>query len=388
MPAAATPGGALPDAALGVLEPGAQVRFVGGGRFAGAQEWADGDALLVGDVGRFEGTVDGGWAVCQFERCRVRLRAADIELAGPPYRPAPGTRVLGWWREPVEGWFEGMIMQLAGDDDGGAEGAGPPPAPNVFWTADGETSLGFRGLLRPHPDHVGEVQRAKHFRPSQRVMVRHPALPEEDAWLPAVVLELDHNPAGAPEGFTLPYVVRVFSDPAAGFEGGPAAVERDNPATIRPELCFAEGLAGWATLGAAAKRGRPRRPRFCIGDPVACRVDAALDGSGEAVRWAEGEVEGVGHAFCEGRSAMYRIRLADQEGGGTVYAARDEHWLVRPLREQPPGPSTVATPSRFGIFQDDASRTGWTWRDHCSGRTGPCAGPGGHPGNDSPSDAD
>ena len=100
------------------------------------------------------------------------------------------------------------------------------------------------------------------------------------------------------EGCLLPYLV-MLEPPLKRM----IAVPYDAPSHVRPEVCFAEGLAGGEPAQAISQilvSQGTRKPllRFAVGARVAC-LTAGPDGSGWPRRWSAGTMTGTATRFAD-----------------------------------------------------------------------------------------
>lgn len=145
----------------------------------------------------------------------------------------------------------------------------------------------------------------------------------------------------------LPYVVKL--DPP---EGRLIAVHADESDLVRAEVCFGQ-CEDALSFSLCCKPLQPlkqtsaRTRRFSVADRVACAVE---DATSDYSDWAAGEVLALNHDvevpagdFTPGDNGLatfpYLVML---ETGTHVLVHRDDHWLVRDLALQAPGPRQSA----------------------------------------------
>ena len=218
---------------------------------------------------------------------------------------------------------------------------------------DAETSLGKLGLppLR--------------FAKTDRVL----CLVDEDMWAAGAVASLNEDHPGDPTGKTkLPYVVKL--DPPIGRL---ICVPMDDNDCCAPEVCFGQRAeALWWTLFCLPPAQATAR-RFRVGDRVAVAVEDQTDDFSD---WAAGTVIEVDfsleadakrlfpHRNCSMAARIpYKVQL---DKGSRVIVHRDEHWLVRDLALQRPGPRQEANGNRCLQRIETRQRSDGTWEavDH------------------------
>jgi len=183
-------------------------------------------------------------------------------------------------------------------------------------------------------------------------------------WAAGTVQALNEEDPSDPTGQSvLPYVVKI--DPP---NSRLVSVSKDDHNLVRAEVCFGQRAGAiWFTrmcLPKAVRKGSQRSRRFGVHDRVACAVEDATD---DYTDWAAGTVLEVDHCVeglggIEGGVVPYKVML---DNGYTVLAHVDEHWLVRDLELQAPGPRVAAdgTRSLTRITKRKASN-GWEMVDH------------------------
>jgi hypothetical protein len=180
----------------------------------------------------------------------------------------------------------------------------------------------------------------------------------------------------------LPYIVELDA-PLSRL----ISVPRDASSCAVPEVCFGRCVGGTYLAAACLPHGAAgKRPklRFAAGERVSCLVE---DASGERSEWAAGTVAAVWRPVEEGAAALDGVPpddaaavptapyAIDLDGGGTVLAHRDEHWLVREQRLQPAGPHSDDNRSRFTKRPRDADAEEWEEVDQQTRRVRPCPAP-------------
>lgn len=229
------------------------------------------------------------------------------------------------------------------------------------------------------------------------------------------------------------------------YSGSRRAVLEDSNDRIRPEVCFGgvsvvdRSPGQWVGSSAGSRGAQGRRMlrysnvetkregpwRFKVRDHVAVRTDTEGDGTGK-VEWLAGSVHAVAtreREMLPDRCAAYRIRLESDEGlerrlgpdkqphtrqefvnnnneclwndaepvehmwVRTVWAAKDEHWLIRSLEHQAPRadkpsikdnrlefrPISEAGDAASGEFGQGQKK--WECFDHVTGEVKPWHGP-------------
>lgn len=164
-------------------------------------------------------------------------------------------------------------------------------------------------------------------------------------WAAGSVQALNEDDPSDPTGQNrLPYVVKI--DPP---DSRLISVPGDDNRYARAEVCFGQrDGAIWFTrmcLPKAVRRGSQKLRRFCVGDRVACAVE---DSTGDYSEWAAGTVRALDRLVEDARGvpgglAPYEVEL---DSGTVVLVHVDEHWLVRDLALQPPGPRIAADGTR------------------------------------------
>ena len=192
----------------------------------------------------------------------------------------------------------------------------------------------------------------------------------EREWAAGCVVKLDHDDGNDPTSeHQIPYLVKI--DPP---KGRVVCAPRDDNDVVRAEVCFSQDADGLSFALYCKPRNPTKTRRFGVGDRVACAID---DITGDDITWASGTVRDVNYdvgpdarkAFpswdwpCADGVLPYRVLLDNDEH---VLVHRDEHWLVRDLRLQPPGPRHASVVSkrkrnltRFTRRRDDDVRL-WT----------------------------
>lgn len=208
---------------------------------------------------------------------------------------------------------------------------------------------------------------ARRFRQGDRVMVRLRDMPqgEEAVWAPGKVVEVQKD-SMTPYGVVLEKHVPGKDRDGELRAGQTVTVTADTPEHVRAETCFTAAMAA-AAATPAPPGSAARNARFGEGAKVVCRVDAARDGSAAACKWESGEIAAVDPSLgAEGFGAAYAVAV---DGGEQVYAARDEHWLIRAADSQDPG---AASESIAGTrFEKKQRGDGWVKFDHQTGRQCP-----------------
>eukprot|EP00316_Scyphosphaera_apsteinii_P002159 CAMPEP_0119314526 /NCGR_PEP_ID=MMETSP1333-20130426/33045_1 /TAXON_ID=418940 /ORGANISM="Scyphosphaera apsteinii, Strain RCC1455" /LENGTH=286 /DNA_ID=CAMNT_0007319651 /DNA_START=81 /DNA_END=938 /DNA_ORIENTATION=+ len=197
------------------------------------------------------------------------------------------------------------------------------------------------------------------FQKLERVVCR---IGGEHGWAPGTIQALNEDDPQDPSGqTTLPYVVKLDA-PLNRL----ISVPYDEGSLCRAEVCFGQPVntkrdpcvpLGF-TLLCKPQRQQSRKARFVVGERVACAVE---DESGDYTVWAAGKVSDVDYNVerdvmmqdrelglswdWRKRSGVvpYRVLL---DSGVSVFVHRDEHWLVRDLALQPPGPRQSADGTR------------------------------------------
>lgn len=202
------------------------------------------------------------------------------------------------------------------------------------------------------------------------------------------------------------YTVMIDENVEKPWCGKHVHIPDENRGSIRPEVCFimsgAIGMKGGRRMAQRATVLPPREDpdtyRFSHNARVTCRVDDAGDGSGK-VAWVTGivvKVEGREPGARVECAAAYKVNLDEAErrpGKGMprewreglrtsrqVWVSRDEHWLIRPKRQQRPGPiaglSSTALRIEVRPVYDGRLFTGvWERYDHATGHSQPAPRP-------------
>ena len=218
---------------------------------------------------------------------------------------------------------------------------------------DAEASLGKLGLppLR--------------FVKTDRVL----CLLDDDVWAAGAVALLNEDHPEDPTGQAkLPYVVKL--DPPIGRM---ICVPVDDNDCCAPEVCFGQRAeALWWTLFCLPPAQATAR-RFRVSDRVAVAVEDETDDFSD---WASGTVievdfslEAEANQLFPHRSwgnasrIPYKVQL---DNGSRVIVHRDEHWLVRDLALQRPGPRQAASGNRRLHRLETRQRSDGTWEavDH------------------------
>lgn len=183
-------------------------------------------------------------------------------------------------------------------------------------------------------------------------------------WAAGAVQALNEDDPSDPTGQrSLPYVVKI--DPP---NSRLVSVPKDENEVVRAEVCFGQRAGSiWFTrmcLPKALRRGAQRVRRFGLHDRVACAVEDATD---EYTDWAAGTVVEVDHVVEESEGVQggvvpYKVML---DSGCEVLAHVDEHWLIRDLELQAPGPRIAKDGTRaISKMSKRKASDGWEMVDH------------------------
>ena len=171
----------------------------------------------------------------------------------------------------------------------------------------------------------------------------------ERGWAPGTIQALqEDDPADVTGQTKLPYVVKI--DPPLGRL---ISVPYDENTVCCPEVCYGQFSKAdlYFTLRCKPVK-QPKTRSFAVGDRVTCAVE---DASCEYTIWSAGTVADVNYdvepdakeaklewTWTDGAGVVpYRVLLdsaVHSQQPAHVYVHRDEHWLVRDLALQPPGP--------------------------------------------------
>ena len=198
---------------------------------------------------------------------------------------------------------------------------------------------------------------------------------DEDVWAAGTVTARYGDQPDKP-----PYVVTLDPPSARLF-----CVWGDTYKHCVPEVCFGQrGRALWWTLFCLPQHS-VRTFRFGVGDRVAVAVE---DKSDDYSVWAAGTVVEKDFSVEADASQLmphrkwheaathipYRVKL---DSGSKVVVHRDEHWLVRDLFLQAPGPRQAADGTRKLQRIEKRERSDGTWEavDHSTLRVRIIAAP-------------
>mmetsp|Transcript_16560 Transcript_16560/g.51538 ORF Transcript_16560/g.51538 Transcript_16560/m.51538 type:complete len:242 (+) Transcript_16560:477-1202(+) len=222
-----------------------------------------------------------------------------------------------------------------------------------------------RSPERPVSPPPGPPPPPRRFRRGDRVVCQ---IGGKVGWAPGTINAVDElNPSDPTE--VLPYVVKV--DPPVGRL---IIVPFDANAVCRAEICFGESVSGGEGMAVRCAPARePKRPRrFAVGDRVAVAVE---DPSDNFTDWAGGTVAAVDHhpKHYPDAKIPYRVAL---DAGRVVLAHRDEHWLIRDLDLQDPGPRQAADGTNtLNKFVRRPKGGAWEMVDHGTRKVRPCQAP-------------
>ena len=242
-----------------------------------------------------------------------------------------------------------------------------------------------RKMVRTHLDKY-EEERSKptRFRRAERAVCR---IGGERAWASGVIASVNEDNPEDPYGPKLPYVVKI--DPPVGRL---ISVPNDEYDLCRAEVCFGQRAGALLFTLFCLPPARPRKGkrRFAEGERVACAIE---DETNDYSVWAAGTVLEVDHSIEERARELlperqwaggfavvpYRVGL---DSGGEVLVHRDEHWLVRDLALQSPGPRQVPIGSDTKVANcltrlERRHKGDYTWEavDHMTRRVRPCEAP-------------
>ena len=234
-------------------------------------------------------------------------------------------------------------------------------------------------------EYMAERCKPTRFRRAERVVCR---LGGDRSWASGIVAASNQDNPEDPRGPKLPYVVKV--DPP---NSRLVSVPKDDYDLCRAEVCFGQRAGAlWFTIFCMPSRPARGTRRFASGERVACAIE---DESNDYSVWAAGTVRDVDYSIQEDAAALdperdftgargvvpYRVEL---DTGGMVLVHRDEHWLVRDLELQSPGPRQLpAGESPRESFASSLTRLerrhkgDYTWEsiDHQTRRRRPCEPP-------------
>ena len=129
----------------------------------------------------------------------------------------------------------------------------------------------------------------------------------------------------------------------------------DDHDLCRAEVCFGQRAGAlWFTLFCTPSRPSAVPKRFSVGERVACAVEDETD---DFSAWSAGTVLEVDYSVKADAAALipdrdwdglaacipYRVQL---DTGCKVLVHKDEHWLLRDLALQAPGPRQTAKGTR------------------------------------------
>jgi hypothetical protein len=196
----------------------------------------------------------------------------------------------------------------------------------------------------------------------------------ERGWAAGSVQALNEDDSSDPTGQRcFPYIVKM--DPP---NSRLVSVPEDTNAVVRAEVCFGQRAgAGWFTRMSAprtVRKGSQRVRRFGVHDRVVCAVEDATDAYTD---WAAGTVRAVDHFVADSEGAAagsalvvpYEVLL---DSGCAVLVHADEHWLIRDLALQLPGPRIAADGTRsLDRMSKRKAGDGWEMMDHTCAATHP-----------------
>lgn len=160
----------------------------------------------------------------------------------------------------------------------------------------------------------------------------------------------------------------------------------DDHDLCRAEVCFGQRAGAlWFTLFCTPSRPSTVPKRFSVGERVACAVEDETD---DFSVWSAGTVLEVDYSVKADAAALipdrdwdglaacipYRVQL---DTGCKVLVHKDEHWLLRDLALQAPGPRQTAKGTRALTRLERRHKGDYTFEavDHATRQVRSCEAP-------------
>lgn len=167
---------------------------------------------------------------------------------------------------------------------------------------------------------------------------------DKNTWASGSIEKINEDNPDDLQGPTFPYMVRLDAP-----DNRLLPVKADEYAHCRAEVCFgqrANALLSTFSSMPPILRGKAAARRFKAGERVAVAVEDASDKYSD---WVAGTVVDVEWSVAQDAAQLlpsrdwsgnkgvvpYRVEL---DSGATVLVHKDEHWLIRDLTLQTPGP--------------------------------------------------
>ena len=259
-------------------------------------------------------------------------------------------------------------------------------------------------------EQIAQLTMGRRFAKGERVVCR---IGGGRGWAAGAVVMIDVDNPNDPTS-QLPYVVKI--DPP---DSRMISAPRDKNEVVRAEVCFGQRERALQFTRYCLPLRQTNARRFQVGDRVTCAVE---DASGDYSDWVAGKVTAVHHTVGGDAAAVDVSEAAapravvpppipstgaadaadgEEEGeeeesdeeveedewevevqpmivpyqvlldsGSHVLVHRDEHWLMRHLKLQPPAPRTSADGTRNlkrMVKRKAADGAGWEFVDHVTG---------------------